>query len=64
LYPKQAAGTFWRTPEELFQAVDLWNLTQQTADHYFASLGVSSKFVHEFIDGTQHTTSLQFWIAQ
>jgi len=51
IYTLQTQNISFTSPRELFQKIDLYNETQQSAYDYFDSLGVDNLFVEEFIDG-------------
>ena len=51
VYDLQRADVAFDTPESLFRALGLYELTQVTAYDHFKSLGVPDEFVKEFVDG-------------
>lgn len=51
VYDLQAAGTAFATPDELFRALGLYELTQQRSDDAFRAEGISDRFVQEFANG-------------
>lgn len=51
IYDLQANGVSFRSPLEMFDALGLTNLTQQSGYDMFKQLGVTEKFVQEFVDG-------------
>lgn len=52
VYDLQARNVSFGSPEELFDALQLTELTQRSAESYFVhTLGVSKQFVDEFVTG-------------
>jgi len=51
IYSLQSNNVSFSHPRDMFEALNLYNLTQTSAYDYFKALHVSDKFMHEFIDG-------------
>lgn len=43
-------GVAYESPQSLFEAIDLYDLTQQTSYEYFKKEGIKDKLVYEFVD--------------
>ena len=50
LYELQAEGRAFKTPDEFYKLLGLYELTQTNAYDYFTSNGVSDRALHEFVD--------------
>lgn len=51
IYTWQDQGQGFPTPEELFAALDLYALTQQSSYDFFRTQGTSERFLTEFVNG-------------
>ncbi len=50
IYTNLGQGTTYDSPESLFKAIDLYDLTQQTSYDYFKKAGIKDDLVYEFVD--------------
>ena len=50
VYVQLGKGTTYNSLEELFKAIELYDLTQQKSYNYFKQEGISDDLVYEFVD--------------
>lgn len=50
VYTNLGQGISYDTPESLFKAIDLYDMTQQTSYEYFKKEGIKEDLVYEFVD--------------
>ncbi len=50
VYANLGEGKTYDSPESLFKAIDLYDLTQQTSYDYFKKEGIKDDLVYEFVD--------------